>query len=628
MKMKHVISIGIDKANGLTPLGAAASGAVEFDNWAQSQGYTTKLFTDLQNKQVLQNDIFTEISRIVEEKICEQLIIFFSGHGILRSPNQEVWLLSNAKTNPNESINLTGSIDYARTTGIPYIVFISDACRILPTELQFTGNGSVIFPICDDNNEDCAIDVLYATRPGSPANEYNSKDNSKKFGLFTESIIEILNGEYPQLIFSKVASGGYLPNYYDANNLRRNSNYKQLSNGEWTIDTINIEYPLKSIVSNKARKISVTLNQSPDIRIQYQNPKPYLSKFDDTTAKDLLLGASKEIENEVEFDSDIHDRIQDDLGYLTYNSIFARVEHPSFKSILEDLGPFPSQFDAYNINSSLLNNAERIFDSKGRESFETQTGFTIVGNQIADVVVSNNSRDIFSENNEQHIRIYQEEPISSALIVLENGQSIPVAILEGFIGTLVFNEDRLLTINYTPSRNSNKYGDFRVNEKEIQFVRAFIASAANEGFDYHNTFANEFDIEGRLRYGNPGNFLRREKSLDPSLGLYAVYAYMQAGKMKDVQSVYSYMADEPHNLFFDVAMLSGNRETKLYYSGTMLAPFCPMLSLGWAYRQRFEKYLHPKLIEASKHLIPNLWTTFDEQSTKLVIELFEEGIIK
>ncbi len=619
--MKNVISIGINNANGLTPLGAAVSGAVEFGNWAKSQGYNTTLFTDLENKPVLQNNIFTEINRIIEEKTCEQLIIFFSGHGILRSPNQEVWLLSNAKTNPNESINLTGSIDYARTTGIPYIVFISDACRILPTELQFTGNGSVIFPICDDPNEDCAIDVLYATRPGSPANEYNSKSNSKKFGLFTQSIVEILKGQYPELIWSKIASGGNLPNYYDANNLKLDANYKQLSNGEWTIDTINIEYPLKSIVNKKARDISVTLNQNPDIRIQHQNPKPYLSKFDDNTVKNLLLDANKEVKSGKKFDSDIPDIIQHNLefGLKSIN-----IENQSFKSILEDLGPFPGKSDAYNVNSSLINNAEKIFDSKGRESFETQTGFTIVGNEIADVVVSNDIRERFFENNREQIRIYQDEFVSSALIVLRNGQSIPVAILKGYIGTLVFDKNRLLTINYTPSRNSYKYHDFKENEKEIKFVRAFIASAANEGFDYQKTFENEFNKDGRMRYDNPGSFLRREKSLDPSLGLYAVYAYMQAGKINDVKSVYRYMREESDNMLFDIAMLSG----KLKIENNRLAPFCPMLSLGWAYRKRFEEYLHPQLMEASNFLVPNLWTTFDQNGTELVIRLFKENIIK
>jgi len=619
--MKNVISIGINNANGLTPLGAAVSGAIEFDKWAKSQGYRTTLFTDLENKPVLQNDIFTEINQIINEKTCEQLIIFFSGHGILRSPNQEVWLLSNAKTNPNESINLTGSIDYARTTGIPYIVFISDACRILPTELQFTGNGSVIFPICDDGNEDCAIDVLYATRPGSPANEYNSKSNSKKFGLFTQSVVEILKGQYPELIWSKIASGGYLPNYYDANNLKLDANYKQLSNGEWTIDTINIEYPLKSIVSKKARDISVTLNQSPDIRIQHQNPKPYLSKFDDNTAKNLLLDANKEVKSGKKFDSDIPNKIQHNLefGLKSIN-----IENQSFKSILDDLGPFPKTFDAYNINSSLINNAEKIFDSKGRKSFETQTGFTIVGNEIADVIVANNIREIFFENNREQIRIYQDEFASSALIVLRNGQSIPVAILKGYIGTLVFDKNRLLTIDYTPSRNSYKYQDFKENEKEIKFVRAFIASAANEGFDYQKTFENEFNKDGQMRYDNPGSFLRREKSLDPSLGLYAVYAYMQAGKISDVKSVYRYMRDESDNMLFDIAMLAG----KLKAENSRLAPFCPMLSLGWAYRKRFEDYLHPQLLEASNFLVPNLWTTFDQYGTELVIRLFKESILK
>lgn len=382
-----------------------------------------------------------------------------------------------------------------------------------------------------------------------------------------------------------------------------------------------MEYPLKIIVSKKARDISVTLNQSPDIRIQHQNTKPYLSKFDDNTAKNLLLDANKEVKSGKKFDSDIPDRIQHNLefGLKSIN-----IENQSFKSILEDLGPFPGEFDAYNINSSLINNAEKIFDSKGRENFETQTGFTIVGNEIADVVVSNDIRDRFFENNREQIRIYPDEFISSALIVLRNGQSIPIAILKGYIGTLVFDKNRLLTINYTPTRNSYKYRDFEENEKEIKFVRAFIASAANEGFDYQKTFENEFNEDGGMRYDNPGSFLRREKSLDPSLGLYAVYAYMQAGKINDVKSVYRYMREESDNMLFDVAMLSGKLKTE----NNRLAPFCPMLSLGWAYRNRFEEYLHPQLIEASNSLVPNLWTTFDPNGTELITRLFKENILK
>lgn len=617
--MKYVISIGINNVKGLTPLKAAVSGAIEFNDWAETQGYETFLFADNDNNVVSQSDIFNQINSIIEEKTCEQLIVFFSGHGILKGPNQEVWLLSNAKSNPNESINLTGSVDNARTSGIPYIVFVSDACRILPTEIQFTGNGSVIFPILDDTNEDCAIDLLYATRPGSPANEFNSKKSSKKFGLFTQSIIEILKGDYPDLIGSQNASGRWLTNYYDLSLLQVDQNYKSLNNADWHIDTINIEYPLKSVVSKKASEIKITLTQNPEIRIQYQNPKPKLANFSDDEAKQILLKTNKELRSGKLFESDLHDRIQKDLEFGLKD-----LGNNSFKSILGDLGAIPGHMDAYKIKSNLISNSERIFDSKGRESFETQTGFTIVGNTVQDVITNGNRSEKFFENNKEQIRIYNDDQITSALIILKNGNSIPIAILKGYIGTLVFNENKLLTVNYTPSRNNYKYEEFKRNEKEINFVRAFIASSANEGFDYQNTFNKEFDDNGRMNYDNAGSFLRREKSLDPSLGLYAVYAYRQAGKIKDVKSVYRYMREESDRIPFDVAMLAD----KIVDERSRLAPFCPMLSLGWAYRQKFDEFLHPQIREASNYLVPTLWTTFDKKVTESIINLFTENILK
>lgn len=620
--MKNVISIGINNVNGLHPLRAAASGAIEFDGWAKSQGYSTNLFTDDNDNQVRINDIFDSINNIIEQRSCEQLIIFFSGHGILQSPSQEIWLLSNAKNNPNESINLTGSIDYARTSGIPYIVFISDACRILPMELQLTGNGSVIFPICEDTEQECAIDILYGTRPGNPANEYSSTVNIKKFGLFTQSILEILNGEYTRLILNGHGGGYLLASYYDSNQLKLDLNYKSLSQGNWYITTIGIEYPLKSILNNKANSISITLNQSPDIRIQHQNTKPYISKFDDYTAKSLVLNSKKDIEFGKQFDSKNFEKIQNDLVFRLDNN-----ENLNFRSarfIPQYLDSFSTNLEDKKNSSSLIKNAKKIFNSKGRESFETQTGFTIVGNKIEDIIVNEDKKERFYDNNTDQIRIYQDDSISSALIVLNNGHSIPIAILNGYIGTLVFDKNRLLTINYTPSKNNYKYQSFKENEKKIKFVRAFIASAANEGFDYKNTFKNEFNKDGRMRYDNAGSFLRREKSIDPSLGLYAVYAFMQAGKINDVKSVYNYMREESDKMLFDVAMLSGM--LKVEYK--RLAPFCPMLSLGWAYRNRFEEFLHPKLQEASSFLVPNLWTTFDVNGTEILKTLFKSNIIK
>ncbi len=608
--MKHIISIGIDKATGLTPLGAAVSGAKEFALWGQSQGYKTDVFVDETNR-ITQSDIFDRIGEIVDSKTCEQLIVFFSGHGILKSPSQEIWLLSNAKNNPNESINLTGSIDNARTSGIPYIVFISDACRVLPNELQFTGNGSVIFPIIDDTDQDCAIDILYATRPGNPALEQNSQTNAKRFGLFTQALIEVLNGKYPELIKAN-PRGDDLIKYYSIDKLLTNRNYKSLSNGNWHINSINSESSIKSIVAKKARDISITLKQNPDIRIQYQNPKPSLAEFDDNNAKDILLSSEELIKQKVSAERTIINGIQDKLniGLSQFET-----SNKSFKSILQDMEEI--QMDVYNTKSTLIQNSEVIFDSKGKSSFETQTGFTIIGTSIKDVL-TNSVKDVFSENNKIHIRIYPNLNAKTALIILKNGYSIPIAIIEGYIGTLVFKKNQLLTINYTPSRNSYKFHFFEQNENRIGFVRSFVASAANEGFDYSQTFNNEFTSDGHVNYSNAGSYLRQEKSIDPSLGLYAVYAFRQEGKIKDIKSVYRFMAEESDNMIFDIAMLANN----LSRERERLAPFCPMIAIGWAYRHHFDEFLNPEIREASNFLAPSLWTTFDKKGTEIIRKYF------
>ncbi len=292
---------------------------------------------------------------------------------------------------------------------------------------------------------------------------------------------------------------------------------------------------------------------------------------------------------------------------------------------------FQSAFNYWNLllyqsdrNRKLITHSKKILNSKGRESFETQTGFTITGHSfVEDVIVSNNQRDIFKENGSIQIRI-NDDSILSALFILKNNESIPLAVLHGYIGTLVFEKGKLLTVNYMPSKNNRKYQNFKDHEKEINFVRAFIASTANEGLDYQKIFEREFNQGGGFRYADSGSFLRREKSLDPSLGLYAVYAYRQSGKLKEIRSVYNFMRQEPGALIFDVVMLANQLKGDL----DRTAPFCPMLSLGWAYKERLMKNIYPVIKEASMFLIPNLWTTFSEEGTDILKKAIQQNQLK
>ncbi len=126
---RAAVCIGVNRAGKMTQLQAAVKGAKDFESWAKRQGCSTKLLVDEKNVSVTLNSIFQAVSEFVDAGTYDALIIYFSGHGILTAPGTEYWLLSQSPQNPNEAVNLLRSVEDARNSGIPHIVFISDACR-------------------------------------------------------------------------------------------------------------------------------------------------------------------------------------------------------------------------------------------------------------------------------------------------------------------------------------------------------------------------------------------------------------------------------------------------------------------------------------------------------------------
>ncbi|MEG1667391.1 caspase family protein [Chryseobacterium sp.] len=611
--MNHVISIGINNVIGLPPLTAAAQGAIDFDTWAQSQKYKTKLFTDTGGKQVSVNDVFLEIERIIDEKTCEKLIIFFAGHGILLSPFQERWLFPKAQKNPNESVNVVASIANAQLSDIPYIVFISDACRILPKELQLTGSGYEIFPIGDGNGDKCVIDTFYATLPGNVAKEVSSTVNSKGYGIFTKALLEILEGQHPESITGEIEEG--VISYSDFINPGKKKKIIDTPS-EWNIKCTQIETPLKNLIQEKISAINLSLEQPPGIKIIHQDIKPYISKFNNQEIENIL----KKTVTPCEIKEDILAPYEND-DYPQNFQFEYLINKKNTSSIFRNSTIKKDDLFFNQLIKSGEQDYERIQTKSERHDY-IRTGFVVIGKKIANVLAKNEQCQFIDDGDCTYIHIVDEE-LLSILLILPNGESIPVAIMKNYIGTLIFKNNRLLTVNYSPSKfDTRLYNKYLGKEKKIFLARDFVANAANEGFDYSKLFEKDF-IDGKINY-SVGSFLRIEKALDPSLGLYASYAYFQDNKLDQVNSVYTYMKKDNKSIFYDVSLLAGQLESDL----NDLAPFCPMLSLGWAYRKRFEHLLLPEIKKASQNLIPNLWTTFNKNATIILEKLFNQNLIK
>src|SRR5438105_233397 len=100
---KALVAIGVDgPASGFPRLQAAADGARQIAAWGAQQNFDVSVLTDDGGKSVTLADAFAAVKSFVDARIYAQLVVYFSGHGVLLSPDTEVWLLSGALANPNE----------------------------------------------------------------------------------------------------------------------------------------------------------------------------------------------------------------------------------------------------------------------------------------------------------------------------------------------------------------------------------------------------------------------------------------------------------------------------------------------------------------------------------------------
>ncbi|MDX1628962.1 MAG: caspase family protein [Fulvivirga sp.] len=567
MMSTAAVIIGVDSTGHLPPLSGAASGAKSFAKWAESQGYQIKLFTDGEGNAVTLKSIRDEIRTITESLVYEKLIIFFSGHGFLLSPQSELWLLSASPDPETEAVNVRLSAEFARYCGIPHIIFVSDACRSGgPTHRHRSVTGASIFPNQATNAEAAEIDFFYATRPGDTALEINDENkaiNNYK-GIFTECLLHALQGDVPEVV----------------KEVQQNSDNKI-----WLIPSHPLRDHLKDAVPKKAQEVNIRLNQHPEVRAESHLPN-YFGK----------LNHPPTTEPQVPFSSrspkfgDFVERIQDDFM--------------SFNEVQIDFGATADT----ESERLFTNQMEQILNSRGRQHFETTTGFTVYDHIISAVVGGDIHCDHFYEDEVTHIRV--DEPGDregySILIELESGLGTVLAVLPGFIGTVVIEEGKIATVNYTPSDNTYLYEqEYKYYEDRIERRRAFAAAAVRHGV--FNFKPDEADYAA--------GYLRMMKRLDPTLGIYASYAYSQAGQIKNVRSVLNYMSEYPP-VPFDVLLLSSyfNSDERPIIP---TAPFCPMLRQGWTLLD-----LHPEASEAlnsyKKLLEPSLWTTFTPEGVERV----------
>lgn len=605
MKRAAVV-IGVDKVQGLTPLTGAAEGAKKFADWATGQGIQTALITD-KGKPVTVAEIKAAVAQVVNKGTFGQLLVYFAGHGYLNAPNYEVWLLSGAPADADEAVNVMNSIDLARKSGIPHVVFISDACRTAAkNEEGRVVRGATIFPNQPGRKPRPEVDLYYATLPGDAAYEVPREYQ----GVFTRYLLSGL--------MAKV--NGVTEEFAVDGKPRRVV-------PSWRLKPyLEEEFPIE------AANAVPGLNQDPEVRVESHQPK-YMADVGDATpaAGPAPVSPSPAPPPGVDHRARIFD-----LTVMSPHELPPKTVPPRLSG---------KKAAAW---TNVERAAERIQGAVGRRTFETRTGFTIIGAEVKLALSAAGKCSAFPDKDDPakwHVSVdagYPSEPGGTALICLANERGLPLAVLPGYVGTVLVEHGRVVNVSYTPAADTGLHQIWEYEKHDVERRRAFIAAATREGLFK----VTQQDAKGLA------NRLRQQKKLDPTLGLYSAYAYFQAGLEEEVHSVYEFMREDNKTLLFDVALLAGELErrpmkvleaagdaggprtpegaapTELFAGGITVAPLCPVLTQGWGLLDGDKTVENDVLRKLEKHLIPGLWTTLDASGQDYLRTLIEDRAIR
>ena len=442
--VRAAVVIGVDKTGDLPVLRAAASGAAVFADFLKSEEFEVHRFV---THPVTVKPIFDAIATLVNRGTLDQLVVYFSGHGFLNN-GSEMWMLSGAPDNPNEAVSLRECIDLARESAVPNVVFISDACRSVPSSLRADRvRGSLIFPNAPARSgvgPDVEVDRFLAARPGQAAVELPVDKSSESFeGIFTSSFLDAFTRPEKTMVHT-INGVNVVPN-------RRLKKY------------------LASDVSRRATAKSIRLQQLPQSIIESSSDDTYIGRVSRVSGS-LPTPPRPPLRPVVT---------------VSISPVW------SFAALGSRLLAPPRSCGRMKIYRKLSDQTgfgevrKTIDDATGRTSFETQTGFSVNGSKVIRAVSTTGMRaELVNEGDGERepaiIRMHpQGRPAASVSLRFPDGSGTIVAALFGYIGTLAVDRGRVVSVAYTPSLNNPRWNS--ADFERVRELRAAVATSIQFG---------------------------------------------------------------------------------------------------------------------------------------------------
>ncbi len=648
---RAAILIGVSRTGGLQKLQAVETGVTAMEKWARAQGMDVTVLTD-KNAPVDPQQIKRAIKTHVDAANLDQLLIYFAGHGV-NIRYGEYWLLSDAPGDTQAAVNVEGSVVLARQCGIPHVVLMSDACRTAADGIQAQNvTGSEIFPNTGGNGVERPVDLFFACSLGKPALEIrDAAATAKAFkALYTDELFAALAGERAALLESTQV-GGQECRIVRPRPLKRHLTtalVQLLANANVPVGTN--QTPDARITSDDdvwlarhgAAPAPVAAAPPPAAPESHPPPPPPAAPPAPRSAPGTRGGgrgamtrpppapapapagaaAAAPPPPPPEESSNLFN-----VSRTLLRDAFAGRALPQVPSVAPAVGG-PAPAGAGRTRSAqpsapraaarpthdpaeaalLVNSYARGAVDFGPKHFETQCGFKLRGAKVA-TVYSTSSAPKILDADDTIVRIENlNGPAANVVLTLTNGTGVVIPAIREFVTALTFEGGELEDVSYEPSDNSWRWQEMQARANELRQLRALIASSAKLGvFRLEREDAPE--LARRMQYA---------KGIDPTMALYAAYAYHDQQKRQRIEEMQSYLRGDLSLRFFDIALLARGLVDRQAGADRDVFPFFPLLSQGWALLSANRVKLPSKLTGLERHLVPSLWTQFDARGIEMI----------
>lgn len=208
------ISIAVSKPDGgLAELTGAITASERMAAWADANGYIRVLINDAVYPAVtielLRDKITAAIKEVTDRAVLRRLVVFFAGHGASLGIDDQNWLLSKWKQRSSEVVNIASLLRALEYHGPQQVTIIGDACQeFSATFMELVGG-----PVLDTTEEEkkgFELDKFFPVDAGSKAFMIKAMEGGKAFCLFTEVMLDALEGDAPAQYFETDGNGHHI----------------------------------------------------------------------------------------------------------------------------------------------------------------------------------------------------------------------------------------------------------------------------------------------------------------------------------------------------------------------------------------------------------------------------------